>query len=253
MANLGSQMFNKNRKAIAAATSAEDSDDEFFDCTNDFDYESSSHTENALNSEHCEITEKSENCATKPVNATHAEGDVACVRSSVKFTKERKFSDLTDTDDSEEDEEMRKEKQKKVMDEFRKELNEKRELRQKCVQNLREELSHLREELSSEKLINEKLRGTISLHGDSKTIDNLYNENIKIKSEMAELQHNLQAANAENLTVTSELHATRDHVRSLKAVIVATKEMLSIREEQVNQVCLKLLLILRISFENVSF
>ena len=241
MANLDSQVFNKNRKAAAATSpkSAEDSDDEFFDCTNDFDYESSSQTQHALKSENCEITEKAENCATSDLNATHAEGDVACVRSSVKCSlKERKLSDLTETDDSDEDEEVRKEKQRKVMDEFRKELNEKRELRQKCVQNLREELSHLREELSSEKLINEKLRGTISLHGDSKSIDNLFNENLKIKSEMAELQHNLQAANAENLTVTSELHATRDHVRSLKAVIVATKEMLVIREEQVNQVCL---------------
>lgn len=146
---------------------------------------------------------------------------------------------LSDDDDEEDDEsvEERKERQRKELDEFREEMNQKRMLRQRCMQKLREELNDLREKLTNEMMINEQLRAE---RGTDKSIDDLIAENKRLKIDLSECQNYLQTSNAENINATLETQALRDHVRSLKEVIKAIKEMLSIRELQVDQLKSKL-------------
>lgn len=147
---------------------------------------------------------------------------------------------LSDDDDDEEDDESveeRKERQRKELDEFREEMNQKRMLRQRCMQKLREELNDLREKLTNEMMINEQLRAE---RGTDKSIDDLIAENKRLKIDLSECQNYLQTSNAENINATLETQALRDHVRSLKEVIKAIKEMLSIRELQVDQLKSKL-------------
>lgn len=146
---------------------------------------------------------------------------------------------LSDDDDEEDDEsvEERKERQRKELDEFREEMNQKRMLRQRCMQKLREELNDLREKLTNEMMINEQLRAE---RGTDKSIDDLIAENKRLKIDLSECQKYLQTSNAENINATLETQALRDHVRSLKEVIKAIKEMLSIRELQVDQLKSKL-------------
>lgn len=146
---------------------------------------------------------------------------------------------LSDDDDEEDDEsvEERKERQRKELDEFREEMKQKRMLRQRCMQKLREELNDLREKLTNEMMINEQLRAE---RGTDKSIDDLIAENKRLKIDLSECQKYLQTSNAENINATLETQALRDHVRSLKEVIKAIKEMLSIRELQVDQLKSKL-------------
>lgn len=62
------------------------------------------------------------------------------------------------------------------------------------------------------------------------------NNNIALKSELADVQLSLQLANAEILSLTAELSATHRQVASLKEVIMFSKQMVDIRENQLNQV-----------------
>lgn len=143
---------------------------------------------------------------------------------------------LSDDDDDESDEE-RKERQKRELEEFHEEMNRKRELRQQCMRKLREELNDLRDKLAAEMMINEQLREE---RGTDKSLDDLIAENKRLKIELSECQMYLQTSNAENINATLETQALREHIRSLKEVIKATKEMLSIRELQVDQMKSKL-------------
>lgn len=149
--------------------------------------------------------------------------------------KKKSYDD--EDDDEEESIEERKERQRKELDEFKEEINRKRELRQQCMRKLRDELKDLREKLTNEMMINEQLRNE---RGTDKSIEDLIAENKSLKIELSECQMYLQTSNAENINATLETQALRDHVRSLKEVINATKEMLKIREQQVDQLKSKL-------------
>lgn len=148
-----------------------------------------------------------------------------------------KNDDDEEEDDDDESVEARKERQRKELDDFKEEMSQKRKLRQQCMQKLREELNDLREKLTNEMMINEQLR---TERGSDKSIDDLIAENKRLKIDLSECQNYLQTSNAENINATLETQALRDHVRSLKEVIKAIKEMLSIREVQVDQLKSKL-------------
>lgn len=213
---------NSPEAEVRAALNANgnESDDDFTDCTDEFE----------------EITASDEAARNpKPLESSLADDDVA--RS---HTKSAFGSKQIESDDDDESFEERKERQRKEMDEFREEMNKKRELRQQCIKKLREELTDLRGKLSTEMETNERLREALESQGMSKTFEEVADENKKLKAELAECQMFLQTSNSENISKTFETQALRDQVRSLKEVITATKEMLTIRECQVNQMKSKL-------------
>lgn len=190
----------------------DDSDDEFVDCSNEI-------ISNNLDSSSSEIISSSDG------NSRTNDDEIMKIKQN-----------LSDDDDEESTEE-RKERQQRELEEFREEINRKREIRQQCMQKLRAELTDLREKLANEMMINERLREE---RGTDKSLDDLIAENKRLKIELSECQMYLQTSNTENINATLETQALRDHIRSLKEVIKATKEMLSIRELQVDQMKSKL-------------
>lgn len=201
-----------------------ESDDEFSDCTDKFE------DLNTINDD--EIVKNS-----KPLESSSKANDDV-VRG--KIVVSRKQYAESDDDESLDD---RRERQRKEMEDFREEMNKKREMRQQCIKKLREELSDLREKLSSEMDTNQQLREAMESQGSlngTKSFDDLNDENKKLKADLAECQMFLQTSNSENLNSTFENQALRDQVRSLKEVITAVKEMLKIRESQVDQMKAKL-------------
>lgn len=212
---------------------ANESDDEFTDCTDFEDLCADSNDDDHDDDEIVKILKPLENSSNKNDDVANDS------RSQAKPDGHKQ----TESDDEDEDESFdeRKERQKKEMEEFREEMNKKREMRQQCVKKLREELTDLRRKLSSEMESNEQLREALESQGSpTKSFDDLVDENKKLKAELAECQMYLQTSNSENINSTFECQALRDQVRSLKEVILAVKEMLKIREIQVDQMKSKL-------------
>ena len=144
------------------------------------------------------------------------------------------------TEESDDSSEEIKKRQQRELEEFREEINRKRALRQQCIKKLRDELKDLNEKLSYQMMINEQLRESIDNRSDDVGTNDFNVENKNLKMELAECQMYLQKVNGENLTVNMENQALRDHIRSLKEVNKAMKEMLAIRECQVDQLKSKL-------------
>jgi hypothetical protein len=225
--NLSPLPPSENENVMASATTISESDEEFTDCSEDFedlsaDIKAKSDDEIVKNSKPLE-------------NSSKQNDDVTRSETMIAFGRKQIESD--DDDESFDD---RKERQRKEMEAFREEMNKKREMRHACIQKLREELTDLREKLSSEMEANTQLRETLELKGVNKSLDDLVDENKKLKVELAECQMFLQTSNSENINRTLENQAFRDQVRSLKEVISAVKEMLTIRELQVDQMKSKL-------------
>lgn len=218
---------NENMPRPIASEDENESDDEFTDCTEEFE---------DLNS--AAIVDDEIAKISKPLERENSskENDDVAARSQAKPIANKQ----NESDDEDESLDERKARQRKEMDEFRDEMNKKRELRAQCMQKLREELTDLRGKLSAEMESNEKLREALELKGVSKTFDELVDENRKLKVELAECQMFLQTSNSENINNTFENQALRDQVKSLKEVVVAVKEMLQIREIQVDQMKSKL-------------
>lgn len=140
------------------------------------------------------------------------------------------------------------------LEEFKEELRIKREMRSNAISELRNEINSLRQQLAEEKEITKQLNedrnkenlcqicnsiykslehndeSSVEANGESKV------SSITLRSQLAELQFSLQNANAEILTLTSELEATRKQAKSLKEVIAASKEIIEIRETELIQV-----------------
>lgn len=212
-------------ETVRSTTSINESDDEFTDCTDDFEDLS------------VDITKSDDETAknSKPLESLSKQNDDVA-RLSTKIAVGSKQIE-SDDDESLED---RKERQRKEMDEFREEMNKKREMRQACIKKLREELTDLRGRLSTEMETNAQLRETLEFAGASKSFDELTEEIKKLKVELAECQMFLQTSNSENIDKTLENQALRDQVKSLKEVVAAMKEMLKIREAQIDQMKSKL-------------
>ncbi|XP_055712235.1 CAP-Gly domain-containing linker protein 1 [Phlebotomus papatasi] len=147
------------------------------------------------------------------------------------------------------------------MEEFRQNLREKREQRQTVLSNFRKKFAKLERE-------NSKLRDIIENAGlkvdfddelDAKSADMCTSSTIvaspddsdhqqdddddhvtSIKTNLAETQHELQLANANVLSLTSELSAIKRQVVSLKEVNTISKQLMEIRETEVNQLRAKL-------------
>lgn len=163
-------------------------------------------------------------------------------------------------------------KRMQSLEEFKRELSLKR---QGVMSELKSKINCLREQLANEKEINEQLRneqrnrqcccnGALirqdtatettmeAINAQESTTEIVTNDddskmvisenepdahnNIALKSELADVQLSLQLANAEILSLTSELSATHRQVASLKEVIMFSKQMVDIRENQLNQV-----------------
>lgn len=212
----------------ASVNNGNESEDEYIECSDEF--------EDLANDMKYLISLNDETAQTVQVAVLKTDDVTDNVETIHATTSQNRFrfsSKQTESDDEDEDEspEVRKERQKKLMDEFHEEMHKKREMRQQCIRKMREDLIDLREKLTNEQEINEQLRETLE-HSGNKTMEDLSDENKKLKSELAECQMFLQTSNSENITMSLENKALKDHVRSLKEVQSACKEMLQIREEQ---------------------
>lgn len=137
------------------------------------------------------------------------------------------------------------------LDVFRKELQVKRERRQIAVADLRNEITTLRKQLAAEKELNRKLKVEKVANGEqttatstSETASDAGNGDdvtpksgdTHLRAQLAETQLSLQIANAEILSLNTELTHRKRQVTSLKEVIGASKQMLEIRETALVQV-----------------
>lgn len=139
------------------------------------------------------------------------------------------------------------------LEEFKEELRIKREMRTNAISELRNEISSLRRQLADEKEITKQLQLNQNKENLCQICHSIYNalensakantnanasseSSISLRSQLAELQFSLQNANAEILTLTSELEATKKQTKSLKEVISASKEIIEIRETELTQV-----------------
>uniref|UniRef100_A0A1I8MI18 Uncharacterized protein n=1 Tax=Musca domestica TaxID=7370 RepID=A0A1I8MI18_MUSDO len=157
------------------------------------------------------------------------------------------------------------------LEEFKEELRLKRQTRQSAIQGLRDEISLLRKQLDAERDISRRLRNgekveespplekspkspfTSDLEGATaltkrttkyELLDDDANgdddENPLARSrhaniELANAQLALQMANSENLSLRGELDIVHKQVASLKDVIACCKQMLTVKEEQCNE------------------
>lgn len=143
------------------------------------------------------------------------------------------------------------EKRQQSLEEFKEELRVKRELRKCAISELRNEIGSLRDQLAEQKAINQRLidekangYGNSNNNNNSniETIDDIDSatENIVpnygLHTQLADVQLSLQNANTEILLLSNELTASKKQVQTLKEVILASKEMISIRETQLEQV-----------------
>lgn len=152
----------------------------------------------------------------------------------------------------------RVQRRQQSLDEFKEELRIKREMRTNAITELRNEISSLRKQLADEKEITKQLKEIQNRENLCNICGSIYNSldcaaqsniatataaasvstesNIALRSQLAELQFSLQNANAEILTLSSELAATKKQAKSLKEVIAASKEIIEIRETELTQV-----------------
>lgn len=121
------------------------------------------------------------------------------------------------------------------LDEFKQELKIKRELRQSAIAGLKKEIFDLRQRLMDEKII--KKNNFCEKMDQTTSTDDLNDYfNLSLRKQLAESQLELQQANSDILTLTEETDVLKKQVFSLKEVITISKTMISIREEQVDQV-----------------
>ncbi|XP_055839824.1 cingulin [Episyrphus balteatus] len=146
------------------------------------------------------------------------------------------------------------------LEEFKEELQTKRMARQTAVNDLREELQSLRRQLAEERrsrsaegTTTEEVQPTVTTSEEVKkkemeesdrayaqyaqkiSDDEVVSESTNPKVQLAEAQLALQMANAENLSLQTELGVTRKQVVSLKEVVTCCKQMIAMKEEQVIQ------------------
>ncbi|XP_030238519.1 trichohyalin [Drosophila navojoa] len=154
-------------------------------------------------------------------------------------------------------EEVKPESDGSSLEEFREQLASKRLARQTAVQEMREELTKLREQLAQEKAENQRLRrqtpsepveagaaASASVVAQESQPDpddeNPSSRSRHANIELANAQLALQLANADNLSLRSELDVVQRQVGTLKEVICCCKQMLSVKEEQCAQLKMKL-------------
>lgn len=166
-------------------------------------------------------------------------------------------SDISGASDNKITEE-KAERREQTLEEFKEELRIKREKRQSAIADLRNEITSLRQQLSEEKEVNrrmkqEKMCGT-SANAESVETEEILEDiataiaendepeqvqsrsNITLKRELANVQLSLQLANSEILSLQAELSVRQKQTDTLKEVNTVSKQMIKIREDQLNQV-----------------
>ncbi|XP_039951590.1 uncharacterized protein LOC120768899 [Bactrocera tryoni] len=150
-----------------------------------------------------------------------------------------------------------------TLEEFKEELRIKRLARQTAVQDLRDEIATLRRQLAEEQELTRRLRrnnavelsstevevltvdeegaigGATSAEPDSDDEDP-QSRGRHANIELANAQLALQMANAENLSLRTEMGVVQKQVGTLKEVIACCKQMLNVKEEQCVQLKTKL-------------
>ncbi|KAH8361014.1 hypothetical protein KR093_011760, partial [Drosophila rubida] len=144
-----------------------------------------------------------------------------------------------------------------TLEEFKDQLESKRQARLTAVQDMRDEMSKLRQQLAAEQAENRRLRHKAGeppkeseleteavVEAESQPVDE-DDENPSSRSrhaniELANAQLALQLANADNLSLRSEVEVVQRQVGTLKEVICCCKQMLSVKEEQCAQLKMKL-------------
>uniref|UniRef100_A0A1A9V0W1 Uncharacterized protein n=1 Tax=Glossina austeni TaxID=7395 RepID=A0A1A9V0W1_GLOAU len=160
------------------------------------------------------------------------------------------------------------------LDEFKEELRVRRLARQSAVQELRDEITSLRQQLATERALSQRLRSgedlqqinvlpqkedcgrsilnvtssqTSSTREDTRdnSTDDADDEDPLSRSrhaniELANAQLALQMSNSENISLRGELSVLQKQVGTLKEVITCCKQMLTIKEEQCNELKQKL-------------
>lgn len=167
-----------------------------------------------------------------------------------------------------------REQRKKEMEEdlikFKQELAEKHGIRRQLIAEKKKEMSDLREELFKEKEENERLRRLLQQNRSAKSqetdipdviaISSIKEENEELRNEveklklilrekdmitdknkelrisLAEMQKELQNVNSQIISFEKERIDYQEHVTALKDIIRVTKEMLRVRESQIEEV-----------------
>lgn len=173
-------------------------------------------------------------------------------RSSISNSKSDAENNSPESSAAPKSSEIERSNRQQSLDEFKEELRIKREMRTNAIAELRNEITSLRVQLAEEKEITKQLKQQQSNQNLCQICNSIYEslENIEsidtngemrglsvtLRSQLAELQFSLQNANAEILTLTAELAATKKQAKSLKEVIAASKEIIEIRETELSQV-----------------
>lgn len=175
---------------------------------------------NDCNDNRCSGSERSLAAAAgeSASNATgaHVSNDAAEVTDRSAAAVVRRTSTSTNSDAS--------------MAEFRAELRVKREQRLSAIGDLKNEIAQLRHDLAAERLVSQQLRD------DARNGSNANADSTMLRMQLAHVDHQLQLANGDVLSLTAELATTQKQVAALKEVIVVSKEMVNIREAQLEQV-----------------
>ncbi|TMW46693.1 hypothetical protein DOY81_008234 [Sarcophaga bullata] len=143
------------------------------------------------------------------------------------------------------------ENKEQSLEEFKEELRTKRLQRQNAVQDLRDEINALRQQLQQEREINRRLRRGEHVEEHSSTSSSLTTGACALSAvdndeyplarsrhaniELAEAQLALQMAQSENIELRGELAVVQKQVVTLKEVIACCKQMLAVKEEQCNE------------------
>lgn len=182
--------------------------------------------------------------------------EISEVGHSVNLNNESQSENIVGSDDGNKTQSV--EKREQTLEEFKEELRIKREKRQSAISDLRNEMASLRQQLAEQKEINRQLKQGNNC-GQSTTSPNLESEdifddisaaisgndeaeqvhnrsNITLKRELANVQLSLQLANSEVLSLQAELNVRQKQTDTLKEVNTVSKQMIQIREDQLNQV-----------------
>uniref|UniRef100_A0A1A9WUR3 Uncharacterized protein n=1 Tax=Glossina brevipalpis TaxID=37001 RepID=A0A1A9WUR3_9MUSC len=157
--------------------------------------------------------------------------------------------------------------------EFKEELRVRRLARQSAVQELRDEITSLRQQLAAERARSQPLSSTENLdnmhvlpqkgdfakniinpissqehslseeaqsHSNDADDEDPLSRSRHANIELANAQLALQMANSENISLRGELSVVQKQVATLKEVITCCKQMLTIKEEQCNELKQKL-------------
>lgn len=140
----------------------------------------------------------------------------------------------------------------KSLAEFREELRVKREQRRTAIADMKNELKQLRHDLAAERQINAQLReargenavqvvdqvdGALADVVDD-AVDQQPPPNVErmLRMQLANVNHQLQLVNGDVLSLNAELEITQKQVVTLKEVISVSKDVVNIRETQLEQV-----------------